>query len=70
MSRKFLKILSLQEYAKRKKKDRVEFMGYEACCYCEFFRKESEVCLAGGKITRLNNISCCPISKKILKQIH
>jgi|GEM_PF-3188879 len=70
MGRKVLKILSLQEYGKKKRKKRVEFLDYEACCFCEFYRKENKVCLGGNKITKLKNISFCPISKKFIKQLH
>ncbi len=70
MGRKFIKILSLQEYAKKKRKDRVEFLEYETCNNCEFYRKENDVCLGNGNISGLKNISYCPISKKALNKVH
>ncbi len=70
MEKKFVKIPSLQEYARKKRKERVEFMDYESCHYCEFYRKENEVCLAGGNIARLKDISFCPVSKRVLNQAH
>ncbi len=70
MGRKFLKILSLQEYAKKKRRNRVELLEHESCYYCEFYRKENEVCIGGGNIKNLKTISYCPISRKTLKQIH
>jgi hypothetical protein len=68
MKRKISRILSLQEYAKKRRKERVGYLESDECAFCEFFRKESQVCLGGGGIVRLNLISQCPITRKYLKQ--
>lgn len=64
MKRKIKKILSLQEYAGKRRKERVEILDYENCLYCEFFRKENEVCLGGNSIIKLKHISYCPITNR------
>lgn len=64
MSRRIKKILSLQEYAKKRRRERVVFLDSEDCSSCDFFRKESEVCLGADNIIKLKHISYCPITNK------
>ncbi len=64
MKRKIKKIVSLQEYAKKRRKERVEYLDYEDCYFCEFYRPENEVCLAGNNIIKLKHISYCPITNR------
>ena len=65
MNVRIKKIISLQEYAKKRRKQRVGFLDCEEDCRsCEFYRKESEVCLGGNNIIKLKHISYCPITNK------
>lgn len=67
MKRKVKKILSLQEYAKKRRTERIEFFNSEDCDLCELYRKENEVCIAGNNIIKLKSIYYCPITNRKLE---
>lgn len=64
MKKRIRKILSLQEYAKKRRIERVEFFDCEDCNICEFFRQENDVCLAGNNIIKLKHLLYCPITNR------
>ena len=64
MKRRIKKIISLQEYAKKRRKERIEFMDYDDCRVCEFYRKDNEVCVGSNNVIKLKHISYCPITNR------
>lgn len=66
MRKKVSYIPTLQEYMKKRKRERAEFLELKSCLDCEYFRNESEVCLWGDSVRVLTTLKVCPITYRDL----
>jgi len=66
MKRKVTYIPTLQEYMKKRKKQRVEFLEIKSCLDCDYFRKDNDVCLWGNSVKVLTALEVCPITSRDL----
>jgi hypothetical protein len=68
MKKKVIYIPTLQEYMKKRKKERVDFLEIRNCNDCDYYRDDLNVCLCNDNIKTLSGLKTCPITSRDLKQ--
>jgi len=66
MKHKVRYIPTLQEYMKKRKKFRSEYLELQSCIDCDYFRKDLEVCIWGDNVKILSMLKTCPITYRVL----
>jgi len=59
-----LYIPTLQEYAKKRKKDNLECSEILGCEDCEFCKNSLDACIWGENIRNISSLTSCPITRK------
>lgn len=67
MKKKITYIPTLQEYMRKRKKQRIESLELENCKDCDYYREDSNVCLWEDGLRKLMDLKVCPITNRDLK---
>lgn len=67
MAKRVTHIPTLQEYARRRRVKRAEFLELSSCTDCDYFRSGLNVCLWGNNIKSVSSISSCPVTHRDLQ---
>ncbi|MDD3012176.1 MAG: hypothetical protein PHC34_00545 [Candidatus Gastranaerophilales bacterium] len=65
MKQKVRYIPTLQDYMKKRKKERTEFLDLN-CMDCDYYRKGLEVCLWADNVKMLSMLKTCPVTYRVL----
>ena len=66
MKQKIKYIPTLQEYVKKRKKSRTEYLELNNCSDCDYYRRDIEVCIWGNNVKILSMLRTCPITYRVL----
>lgn len=62
MTKRVTYIPTLQEYMRKRRKQRTELQDLKTCKECDYYRNDSDVCLWGDNVRVLTALKTCPIT--------
>ena len=67
MAKKVRYIPTLQDYVKKRKRERAYFLELKSCLECDYYRRDTEVCLWGDTVRGITTLKTCPVTFRDLE---